>query len=532
MMRSSGIEGTPRREQGAPPSPSPPRRERRRASDLSDVRSDARPEVEAPPRRDFDDRVAALSRRLTRLPVERADEAVRDAIETLEQGLPARCVSFLELPASGDAQALRAAVAAPGLPLGFPLRLPALPAIAPPSVLAELRSGATVELGSRSGSEAVRPARGTNPGTDRGPGRAPRLEPSRDSSRGVGSGWCAVAPTWLVPCVGPSGLLGALRVELGMSPARNATFCLERASRVGDLLASFLERRRLARALEASRAEQLHDERMETLGVVAGSVAHDFNNVLTAILGYAELLGLELPAGAPGHSELVEIEGAAIRATRLVEQVLAFGRRRPAGVEALDLAGTVRGLAPMIERVLGERMDLDLDLEEGAPRIRIDPTRLEQLLLNLASNARDAVAKSGRGRGRFSLASRIVEIGSDGRDRSRAGGRGEGSEAGEAGEADDGGETGARARALAPGPHLRLSARDDGCGIDPANRDRIFEPFFTTKSEDGGTGLGLATAAAVLREAGGAIDVESEPGSGSGFHLYFPLARPSDRPDS
>jgi signal transduction histidine kinase len=486
MMRSSGIEGTPRREQGAPPSP--PRRGDRCPSDAFQARP------EAGPRSDYEDRVTALSRRLTRLPVERADEAVRDAVETLEQGLPARHVSFLELPTSGDAQAIGFG-GAPGLPIG----LSGLPEIVSSSVLEALRRGETVDLGSRSGTQR------------------PPLD--------LGSGWRAVGETGLVPCVGSNGLVGVLRVELGMRSARSAASCLERAGRVGDLLASFLERGRLARELAASRAEQLHGERMETLGVVASSVAHDFNNVLTAILGYAELLGLELPVGAPGHSELAEIEGAAIRATRLVEQVLAFGRRRPAGVEALDLAGTVRGLAPMIERVLGERMGLELDLQDPAPPIRVDPIRLEQLLLNLAANARDAVARNGRGRGRFSLASRIVEIDTDGRDRSRVDEKSEAGERDEAREVGNRGESRAReALALAPGPHLRLSARDDGCGIDPATRDRIFEPFFTTKSEGEGTGLGLATAAAILREAGGAIDLESEPGSGSCFHLYFPLS--------
>jgi len=467
MMGSSGIEGTPRREHRAPPPP--PSRERRRRSDSSEAGPQARP------RPDLDDRIAALSRRLTRLPVERKEAAIREAIETLEQGLPMWSVSFLELPVSSDAQTLRAA----GTP-GPPPDLRTLAEIAPPSVLETLRRGATVELGSRSGTQ----------------------RPSRDAR----SGWRAVGQAGLVPCVGSSGLLGVFRVELGVGSGGSAAACLERVGRVGDLLASFLERRRLARALETRQAEQLHDERMETLGVVASSVAHDFNNVLTAILGYAELLGLELPAGAPGHSELAEIEGAAIRATRLVDQVLAFGRRRPAGVEALDLAGTIRELAPMIDRVLGERVGLDLDLQHAAPPIRVDPTRLEQLLLNLAANARDAVVRSGRGRGRFSLATRVVEIDRDGRE-ARASGT----------------------LQLAPGLHLRLSARDDGCGIDPAARDRIFEPFFTTKLEDGGTGLGLATAAAVLREAGGAIDVESEPGSGSGFHLYFPLASPLAR---
>ncbi len=477
MMRSSGIEGTPRHEQGA----QPPR-----------------------PRPDFDDRIAALSRRLARLPVERADEAIREAVETLLQALSALHVSFLDLSGPTDAQALRAATGVPGRSAGYGIDLP--------ENMATLRRGATVELGSRSRSE-----------TDL-------------STGGGGSGWCVVGRSWLVPCIGSSGLLGAFQIDLGMRPARGATTRLERAGRVGDLLASFLERRRLARALETSHAQQLHDERMETLGVVASSVAHDFNNVLTAILGYAELLGLELPAGAPGRSELAEIEGAAIRATRLVDQVLAFGRRRPAGVERLDLAETIRGLSPMIERVLGERVRLELDLEDGAPPIRVDPTRLEQLLLNLASNARDAVTESGRGRGCFSLASRIVEIDTDGRDRSRTGEGGNmagDGNAGKGGETGDGGGAAARVLPLVPGPHLRLSARDDGCGIDPATRDRIFEPFFTTKTESVGTGLGLATAAAVLREAGGMIDVESELGVGSSFHFYFPLtpASPtSERP--
>lgn len=430
----------------------------------------------------FDDRIALLSRRLIERPAAGSyEDALHEALQALGLGLEAESVGFFALNDPPESLERRALWERHLAPSGSALErrdsfdvldLRALPG----GVATRLRAGESLWL-------------------------SPRRRP--------GSGWRSAGTTWVVPCIGSKGLLGLFVIGVGVAPGERTRRCLGRADLVAALVAGFLERHQLARELETSRARQLHDERLETLGRLSSSVAHDLNNVLTAILGYSDLLGMELREGAAGRAELAEIQGAASRATELVDQVLCFGRRRPVGVKELDVGAAVKGLARMIERVLGDRVTLSLALAEGVPPVRVDPVRLEQVLLNLASNARDAIAQSGRGQGDFVLESRVVAIDDGGRDPSRPDGTG-----------------GTIGQPLAPGHCLRLSARDDGCGIDPSTRARIFEPFFTTKSEDAGTGLGLATAAEVLREVGGAIGVDSEPGVGSCLHLYLPLAVP------
>jgi signal transduction histidine kinase len=248
---------------------------------------------------------------------------------------------------------------------------------------------------------------------------------------------------------------------------------------------------------------------------VAGGVAHDLNNVLTAIVGYSDLLALELAEGGTGEGELAEIRAAADRAGELVEQVLSFARPRARRVESIDLSERVRRLEGMIGRVLGDDIELDLDLEtdhDPAPSaarmadpgfVRIDPAHLERALLNLASNAKASL--EGRPEpGRFRIATRRVLVDRDGRD----------------GQAPQS----APICGVAEGWHVRLTARDNGCGMEPALTRRIFEPFFTTRGQTGGTGLGLATIAEVVRESRGGIRVESAPGEGTAFHLYFPIS--------
>ncbi|MHA7836481.1 MAG: sensor histidine kinase, partial [bacterium] len=436
MMRSSEIEGTPGLEH-------------RR---ILALRPGQAPDGDrARPRDSFDDRLARLAQRLLACPTDPREDAIHAALETLGLGLDADRVVFLGAVAE-DRDLFEQGLAWERSHGKGRLR-DALALRIPTGVGQRLRNGEPTWMPAR---HALTPVGGWRTSS---PSPSPLRSPSSPSSPRRGRSRPAGA-VWLVPCVGSTGLLGLLAVEVGIAPAHRVRMRLGRSGLVGSLLASFLERCRLADELESRRDRNLRDERLETLGRVASSVAHDLNNVLTAIIGYGELLEMELPDGAPARSELAEIQGAASRATELVDQVLRFGRRPPNGPKKIDLAETVRALSPTIERVLGDRVSLSLDLEDSMPEIRIDPIRLEQVLLNLASNARDAVARSERRRGRFALRSRVVAIGTDGRDPERS-------------------DASIRsAPRLEQGAYLRLSARDDGCGIDPSTRARIFEPFF------------------------------------------------------
>ncbi|MEZ4332338.1 MAG: ATP-binding protein [Myxococcota bacterium] len=301
-----------------------------------------------------------------------------------------------------------------------------------------------------------------------------------------------------LPCTSPNGVV-ALVVLAG--PGRTAEGVEET---VAALVADFVERDRLERALGTAHARVARDERLTQLGRVACSAAHDFNNVLTAILGYADLLELELADavaarrgaavadGAPGRAELEEIRTAAARGATLVEDVLGFGRRRPESPSEVDLADTIRCLEGLLRRVAGDRVLLDVSLAAGLPAIRIDVERLERVVMNLVANARQAIearADAVRPGGR-------IEIGLD--------------------RVDDPSVAGAAT--------LRLVVRDDGCGMSRAVARRALEPFFTTRAAHGGTGLGLADAAELARGSGGRIAIESAQGRGTEVALLLPAA--------
>ena len=247
------------------------------------------------------------------------------------------------------------------------------------------------------------------------------------------------------------------------------------------------------------REESAHTTRLELIGRMTSTAAHDLNNILTAILGYGDLLDLELGLGEgdPGHLDLSEMRDASKRAAAIVDELLRFGRRREDGARDVDLGKTVEHLTGMLRQVLGRSVALDLDVEKQATPVRIDPGRFENVLLNLASNARAAVGDQGH----FGIATRIVGIDEDRRDTTA-----------------DAEVPGARA-----GRYVRLSAWDDGCGMESGILARVFEPFFTTKPEGEGTGLGLPCVAEFVKTAGGGLRVESTPGEGTTFHLYVPL---------
>jgi PAS domain S-box-containing protein len=236
--------------------------------------------------------------------------------------------------------------------------------------------------------------------------------------------------------------------------------------------------------------EQLaHAQRLEALGRLASGVAHDFSNLLTVVLSNAQMAADEVPPGSPIRDLVESIREAAQRGTTLTRQLLAFARKQVASPAALDLGAMVKGLGRLLQRLLGERVALGIRLEPGVWRIWMDPGQLEQVLVNLAVNARDAMPEGGR----LTLTARNETLPA----------------------------TEAWSRGLTPGDYVHAVVSDTGHGMDESTRVRVFEPFFTTKG-DRGTGLGLATSLGIVQQAGGAIWVESEPARGAAFHLLLP----------
>jgi PAS domain S-box-containing protein len=247
----------------------------------------------------------------------------------------------------------------------------------------------------------------------------------------------------------------------------------------------------------------LQSQKLEAVGRLAGGVAHDFNNLLTAIAGYAEILKSEIDADDPRADDVVEIQRAAARATQLTAQLLAFSRRQILNPRALDPHTVVTGIAPMLKRLLGEDVELVVVARAGLGPILADPGQLDQVLVNLALNARDAMPKGGR---------LEIEVGQvDLSDESAA------NHAGRRIGAHVGGEEERRG-----GTYVVFGIRDAGVGMSPELLERAFEPFFTTKGPGKGTGLGLSTVLGIIEQSDGFIEVESEPGAGTQFRLFLP----------
>lgn len=236
-----------------------------------------------------------------------------------------------------------------------------------------------------------------------------------------------------------------------------------------------------------------HSQRMEALGRLAGGVAHDFNNLLTAISGYAEMLAARLPEGDWEQRAAREILRASDRAADLTRQLLAFSRRQVVESRVFDLSEAVGATARMLERLLGDDIEFAVDLDPLAGTVRVDPGQLEQVVLNLAVNARDAMPGGGK------LTLRTY------------------SAPGPApGWLPEGGQAGAR------GPLAVLEVSDTGAGMPREVLEHIFEPFFTTKAPGKGTGLGLASVYGIVQQAGGRVEVVSEPGAGTTFRAFWP----------
>ncbi|PYP76599.1 MAG: hypothetical protein DMD35_18160 [Gemmatimonadetes bacterium] len=283
---------------------------------------------------------------------------------------------------------------------------------------------------------------------------------------------------------------GALReVDFSLSPVRDAEGHVRWLTAEGRDLTRL---RRGEREREELQQQVMHLQRLESIGRLAGSVAHDFNNYLTAIMGNAALVREGLPNGSPDAEALDGVLHAARSAAQVTRQLLAIGRRQSAGAGPVDIVASLDRLHALFGRLLGTDIQLDT---RGAPDTglaAIDPGPLEQVLVNLAINARDAMPDGGV----LTIASDSVVLD----------------------------ELEARARAISPGRYVRITVSDTGQGITDEVRARIFEPFFTTKPAGKGTGLGLAIVYSVLRGAGGHVEVQSAQGTGARFVLLLPSA--------
>ncbi len=234
-------------------------------------------------------------------------------------------------------------------------------------------------------------------------------------------------------------------------------------------------------------------QKMEAVGRLAGGIAHDFNNLLTAIIGYSDLVLDELGEGHVAQRDAEEILRAAVRAGGLTRQLLAFSRRQVLQPEPVDLNAVVADIDRMMRRLITENIEL-VTLQAGELQpIIADPGQLEQVIVNLVVNARDAMPHGGRLQLETANHSVLVPRRTD-------------------------------SGMLEPGDYVQLSVSDTGSGMDEKTRAQIFEPFFTTKEADQGTGLGLASVYGIVRQSGGQIDVDSHPGTGTRFTVFFPVA--------
>jgi two-component system cell cycle sensor histidine kinase/response regulator CckA len=260
-------------------------------------------------------------------------------------------------------------------------------------------------------------------------------------------------------------------------------------------------RKRAAIALRQSEEHLRQSQKMDAVGGLAAGVAHDFNNVLAVILGHADLLLGEPSLTNDMRESLAEIRGATVRAAELTQRLLAFGRQQVLQPRKTDLNQIVSGLDKMLRRLVGEDVDLVVGTADDAALALVDPGQMQQVVLNLVMNAREAMPSGGR------LTVQVSNV--------------------HVGEASVGDPSG-----LTPGHHVMLAVTDTGVGMEPATKARIFEPFFTTKAAGRGTGLGLATVFGIVQQSGGTITTDSAPGRGTAFHVYLPQLDPGAGADA
>jgi PAS domain S-box-containing protein len=260
---------------------------------------------------------------------------------------------------------------------------------------------------------------------------------------------------------------------------------------IRSIVQDITERDKAEQELALLQEQLRQSQKLEAIGQLAGGIAHDFNNLLTIIRGYGEVVLAELRKGDPLRTSIEAIEKSTNRASALTRQLLAFSRRQVMEMKVQDLNGLVSDLDRMLRRIIGEDIQLETLLADNLGRVKVDPGQIEQVIVNLAINARDAMPLGGK----LTIETENVEL--DENDvRNRVG--------------------------MAPGRYVLLSVSDNGTGIARDIKDRIFEPFFTTKEKGKGTGLGLSVVYGIVKQSGGEIWVESEMGLGTYFKIFLP----------
>jgi signal transduction histidine kinase/CheY-like chemotaxis protein len=271
------------------------------------------------------------------------------------------------------------------------------------------------------------------------------------------------------------------------------------AARTADYKKALEDLRSEMRRREELEQQLIQSQKMEAIGRLAGGVAHDFNNLLTVILGYNEMLREHLKNDPVGSEYIAEVLQASERASALTNQLLAFSRRQVSVPRVVDLNELVRNIDKMLRRIIGEDVRLDIRLARSLPKIEVDPGQIDQVIMNLAVNSRDAMPAGGQ----LAIETAEVLLNED---------------------------YAASHVAPSPGSYALLTVSDTGIGMDAGTRARIFEPFFTTKGQGKGTGLGLSIVYGIVKQNGGEILVYSEPGQGTVFKIYLPAARGSAQP--
>jgi PAS domain S-box-containing protein len=251
------------------------------------------------------------------------------------------------------------------------------------------------------------------------------------------------------------------------------------------------ERKQAEEALRNSEEQLRQAQKLEAVGQLAGGVAHDFNNILTVILGYSDILMKKTVEGDPNRSRIEEIKRAAERASSLTRQLLAFSRKQVLQPKPFDLNSLITDMSKMLGRLIGEDIDFAVALTEDVAEVNADPGQIEQVLMNLVVNARDAMPNGGK----ITIESAIAEIDST---------------------------YAMKHVGIQPGRYVTLAVSDNGVGMDAETKKHIFEPFFTTKDQGKGTGLGLSTVYGIIKQSGGNIWAYSEPGQGTTFKIYLP----------